>query len=56
MVYGKIRAGLVKSGKVITNTDIQIASIAIANDLILITGNIRHFQHIEELKIENWLV
>ncbi len=55
-VYGKIREGLVKSGNIISNTDIQIASIAIANELILITRNTRHFQNIKELQIENWLI
>jgi tRNA(fMet)-specific endonuclease VapC len=55
-IYGRIRAELTKNGQVTSNTDLQIASIAIANDLILITGNARHFQNIKELQIENWLI
>lgn len=54
-IYGKIRAELEKNGEVISNPDIQIASIAIANNLTVITGNTRHFGCIKELKIENWL-
>jgi tRNA(fMet)-specific endonuclease VapC len=54
-IYGKIRAVLSAEGIVISNTDIQIASIAIANNMILITGNTRHFIHIKDLQIENWL-
>ncbi|MCX6384585.1 MAG: PIN domain-containing protein [Actinobacteria bacterium] len=54
-IYGKIRAELEKNGEVISNPDIQIASIAIANNLTVITGNTRHFGRIKELKIENWL-
>ncbi len=30
----------------------QITSIAIANDMTLITGNTKHFKRIAELKIE----
>jgi len=33
----------------------QIASIAIANDLTLVTGNIKHFSKIHELKVEDWI-
>ena len=28
---------------------------AIANNLVLITGNTMHFRHIRDLQIENWL-
>lgn len=33
---------------------VQIASIALANDLILVTHNIREFSRIDGLKIEDW--
>ncbi len=55
-IYGKIRAGLEEKGKIVSDTDMQIASIAIANNLILITGNIKHFRDINGLHVENWLV
>lgn len=54
-VYGNLRAQLELQGKGLPNLDLQIASIAIANDLILVTGNIKHFKRIDKLKIENWL-
>jgi tRNA(fMet)-specific endonuclease VapC len=53
--YGKIRAELEKQGEVISSMDLQVASIAIANDLKLITGNTRHFKRIKILQIENWI-
>lgn len=53
--YGKIRAALEVSGKTIPHADIQIASIASANDLILITGNIRHFNRISGLIVKDWI-
>ena len=49
-VCGRLRAELEKKGQ-----PLEIASIAIAEDLILITGNIRHFCRIEGLRLENWL-
>lgn len=54
-IYGELRADLEKSGKVISHTDMQIAAIGMANDFILITGNIRHFKRIPNLRIENWI-
>ena len=54
-IYGKIRAELEGKGEIISHTDIQIAFIALANDLTLITGNIKHFLRISELRIEDWI-
>jgi tRNA(fMet)-specific endonuclease VapC len=54
-IYGKIRAVLSADGIVISNTDMLIASIAIANNMVLVTGNTRHFIHIQDLQVENWL-
>ncbi len=54
-VCGRLRAELEKKGQPLDLADIEIASIAIAEDLILITGNIRHFGRIEGLRLENWL-
>ena len=53
-IYGKVRADLEKKGTPISSNDIQIASIALANDLILVTHNVREFSRIEGLKIEDW--
>lgn len=53
--YGKIRADLEVRGKTIPHADIQIASIASANDLIIITGNIRHFNRISGLIVKDWI-
>ncbi|MGX9727455.1 MAG: PIN domain-containing protein [Candidatus Electronema sp. VV] len=54
-VCGRLRAELEKKGQPLDLADLEIASIAIAEDLILVTGNIRHFCRIEGLKLENWL-
>ncbi len=53
--YGKIRAILEKQGQIIKNMDIQIAAIAKANDMILVTNNLKEFNRIKNLKLENWV-
>jgi predicted nucleic acid-binding protein len=35
--------------------DLRIASIALAGTLTLVTGNVRHFERVPDLPIENWL-
>lgn len=53
--YGEIRAGLEQQGTVIGDADLRIASIALVHDLIVVTANVRHFQRIPGLSVENWL-
>ncbi|MDY6803698.1 MAG: type II toxin-antitoxin system VapC family toxin [Cyanobacteriota bacterium] len=53
-IYGKVRADLEKKGTPISSNDIQIASIALANNLILVTHNVREFSRVEGLTIEDW--
>jgi predicted nucleic acid-binding protein len=54
-IYGKLRAELERKGSLISHTDMQIAAIALANHLTLVTGNLKHFLRIPKLKVENWL-
>lgn len=51
----EIYAYLKKDGNLIEDADILMASIAIVEDLVLITNNIRHFNRVKNLSIENWL-
>lgn len=43
-----------RKGELIQDADLFIASIALANDCVLVTNNERHFKRIEPLEIENW--
>jgi len=52
--YGKIRAYLEKKGTPIGPLDTLIAAHAKSQDLTLITNNVREFERIPSLKIENW--
>ena len=54
-VCGRIRAHLEKLGMPLDLADLEIASIAMANDLTLVTNNTKHFKRIQKLKYENWL-
>lgn len=52
--YGIIRAQLEKIGQVISERDLQIASIAMANRLCVVTHNTSGFNRVEKLKVEDW--
>lgn len=53
-IFGDIRARLSNLGTPIGPYDVQIASIALANDLILVTHNTREFSRVEGLQLEDW--
>ena len=53
--YGTLRAELEQSGTRLDDPDLRIAAIALARDLTLVTGNVRHFARVPGLRIENWL-
>lgn len=51
--FGKIQAKQKEKGKPIPPIDVQIAAVAIQNDLTVLTND-RHFSFIGELRTENW--
>ncbi|MBD2596531.1 type II toxin-antitoxin system VapC family toxin [Nostoc spongiaeforme FACHB-130] len=53
-IFGTIRAELAANGTPIGPYDLQIAAIAIANNLILVTHNVREFSRVNGLQIEDW--
>ena len=52
--FGEIKASLERKGVRLADADIIIGSIAIEEGLVLVTGNVRHYDRIEGLAIENW--
>lgn len=54
-VYAQIKAKLKSEGKIIDDFDILIASTAIVNNCVLVTNNVKHFERIDGLSIENWV-
>ncbi len=54
--FGTVRAQLETRGKSIGAYDLQIAAIALANNLTLVTHNTREFERVDRLQIEDWEV
>lgn len=54
-VYGPLRARLESEGRRLDEPDLRIASIALSRGLTLVTGNVRHFSRVPDLRVENWL-
>lgn len=52
--YGKVRSELEKSGYIIGPNDLMIASIAMANNLILVSHNVKEFSRVKGLKLVDW--
>lgn len=52
--YAVVRHNLEKQGNVIGPFDLQIAAIALANDLVVVTSNVNEFSRVPGLKLESW--
>jgi len=50
-VFGEISARLEEVGQRLADADLQIAATALHHGLILVTGNIRHFERVPNLKL-----
>jgi tRNA(fMet)-specific endonuclease VapC len=53
--FGALKAELENRGEPLDNLDLQIASIALENNIPLVTNNTRHFNRLNGLKLVNWL-
>jgi tRNA(fMet)-specific endonuclease VapC len=53
--FGFLKATLEQRGTPLAEPDLRIASIALSRGLILVTRNVRHFQRVAELTVENWI-
>ena len=54
-VFGRLKASLEGRGFPRSEPDLRIAAIALQHGLTVVTGNVRHFEGIPGLAIENWL-
>jgi tRNA(fMet)-specific endonuclease VapC len=54
LLFGQIRASLASAGTPIGAYDLQIAAIALTNNLILVTHNTREFERVNGLQLEDW--
>jgi len=49
-----IKSNLERKGNIIEDMDILIAATALSHNLILVTNNVKHFEKIKDLRMENW--
>jgi len=52
--FGQLRAELAKAGQLIGPYDMMIAGHARSLGLILVTNNMKEFQRVPGLRVENW--
>jgi tRNA(fMet)-specific endonuclease VapC len=53
--YANIRVNLEGRGTIIGANDLLIAAHALSLDLTLVSNNVKEFNRVEGLKIENWI-
>ena len=53
--YAKLRQSLQSKGQMIGSLDMLIAAHALALDTVLVTNNMKEFERIDGLKLENWV-
>ena len=53
--FGDIKAELRERNELIEDFDLLIASIAVTHGLVLVTNNVKHFERISNLSLENWV-
>jgi len=54
--YAFVRVDLEAKGTIIGANDLLIAAHALSQELILVTNNVKEFERVENLKIENWVL
>jgi tRNA(fMet)-specific endonuclease VapC len=55
-LYGKEKARLRSIGLQISDFDLLIGCTAVDKDLIMVTENLKEFQRISGIQIENWVI
>ena len=53
-LYGENKAILEDKGQMIGEFDLLIGSCAVHNNLVMVTSNLKHFDHIPNIKLEDW--
>ena len=52
--FGELKGALEQRGTRIDDADLIIAATALCRNAALATGNVKHFERIDGLRIENW--
>ncbi len=54
-IFSELKARGQRSGTIVADMDLMIASIAIAQGETLISNNLKHFSMVEGLEVESWV-
>lgn len=54
-LYGKEKARLRSKGLMISDFDLLIGYTAVDKDLIMVTENLKEFERVSEIQLENWV-
>jgi len=55
LLYGRHKARLRRSGMTVADADLMIAAIILAQGATLVTGNARHYDRLDGLRLEDWI-
>lgn len=53
-IFAEEKARLKTKGKTVDEFDLLIGSTAVFNNYVLVTRNVKDFEHIKNIKIEDW--
>jgi tRNA(fMet)-specific endonuclease VapC len=53
--FGMVQGTLLRQGLAVNRVDLMIACVALTHDLTLVTHNTADFQHVPNLRLEDWL-
>lgn len=54
-IFARVRVELERQGRPRAIPDLMIAAVALSRDLIVVTGNLVHFEPIPGLRVQNWI-
>lgn len=55
LLFGRHKARLRGLGKTVADADLMIAAMALAQGATLVTGNTRHYERFDDLRLEDWI-
>lgn len=53
--FGRLKSSLQRQGFLRADADLMIAATCLVRCDLLVTGNIRHYERISGLRLDNWL-